>query len=296
MPRINGRIWDRIYGDFLAPSALGSYRALLESALRAGYEVIAVEAFWRLVVTGTVDPARNYLILRHDLDTDPQTGAQMWEIDQSLGVASSYYFRLSTLDYDLMAAIGKGGGEASYHFEELATVVKRHRKHDRGSVLRRVPEAQELFVRNIETLRRRTGLPMPVVSSHGDFVNRSTRLPNWTILLDRQIRRTAGIELEVYDEAFVSHVSKGFSDTHYPRRWTPDDLDAAIAVPVPVLYLLVHPRNWQARPLENALDDLRRIREGARIQTRDGIRFCCGHVGHGGAFPGCFGWSRCGYA
>ncbi len=224
MPRIKGRIWNRIYGDFLVPSSLDSYRSLLESALRAGYETITIEGFWQLVVNGSVDPMRRYLILRHDLDTDPRTGAQMWEIDRSLGVASSYYFRLSTMDYHLMAHIDEGGGEASYHFEELADVAKRYRIRDRESVLRRIPEAQELFIDNLETLRRRTGLSMRVVSSHGDFVNRSVGLPNWAILLDRRIRQMADIDLEVYDEAFLSRVSMGFSDTQYPRHWTPNDV------------------------------------------------------------------------
>lgn len=78
------RIWDRVYGDFLMPSGLGSYRRVLESALRAGYEPIPVERFWQLIVAGTVDQARRYLILRHDIDTDPRTGAQMWEIERTM--------------------------------------------------------------------------------------------------------------------------------------------------------------------------------------------------------------------
>ena len=63
----------------------------------------------------------------------------------------------------------------------------------------------------------------------------------------------------------------GFSDTQYPRHWTPNDVAGAIDVPVPVLYLLVHPRNWQARPMENALDESRRIGEGVRFQFRFGV-------------------------
>jgi hypothetical protein len=260
------RLWNRLYGDFLAGSGLDDYRALLEDALRAGYESLTIERFWQRAQNSSIVGDRPLLVVRHDIDTDPLTAGQMWEIDKSLGVSSSYYFRLSTLDLDLMARIVQDGGEASYHFEELATVAKDHRVRDRESVIQRIPEAQDRFITNIESLRARTGLPMRVVSSHGDFVNRYLRVPNWAILLEHRVRHLAGVDLEVYDEAFLRKVSKGFSDTQYPRHWSPNDLTTAIRQPVPVLYVLVHPRNWQARPLANAVDDIRRVAEGASFR------------------------------
>jgi peptidoglycan/xylan/chitin deacetylase (PgdA/CDA1 family) len=265
-------IRDRIYGDFLMPSGLGSYRRVLESVQRAGYETTSVERFWRLLGTETVDPARRYLILRHDIDTDPQTAAQMWEIERDLGIAGSYYFRLSTLDLDLMGAIARGGGEVGYHYEELATVAKAYRLRDRESLLRHVPEAQDRFRRNLEKLREKTGLSMRVVASHGDFANRLVGLANWAILVDQRIRREADIDLEVYDDAFMRHVSSRHADTEHPRRWAPGELTASLDARLPIVYVLVHPRNWQARPIENARDDLRRLGEGLEFRLRPSRR------------------------
>lgn len=260
-------IWNRIYDDFLMPSGLASYRRLLESALRAGFDTVSIERFWQLIVAGNVDPARRYLILRHDIDTDSRTAAEMWEIERSLGIAGSYYFRLSTLDLGLMKRIASGGGEVSYHYEELAAVAKEHRLHDRESVLRRMPEIQDRFRRNLETLREATGLSMRVVASHGDFVNRRVRLPNYVLLIDPRMRRLADIDLEVYDDAFLRNVSHKHSDTGHPWHESASDIGSMLDARVPVLYVLVHPRNWQARRPENAIDDLRRLKEGVMFRV-----------------------------
>ena len=222
------RTWNRVYGDFLMPSGLGSFRRFLESIMQAGYDTVSVEAFWRLAESGAIDPARRYLILRHDIDTDPRTGAEMWRIEQSLGLAGSYYFRLSTLDVDLMHSIARGGGDVGYHYEELATLAKERHLRDRAGVLRAIPDAQDRFRRNLEMLRTLTGLPMRVVSSHGDFVNRHVGVPNWAILIDRRARDDAGIDLEVYDEAFLRHVSSRHTDTEHPRHWAHGDLVASL--------------------------------------------------------------------
>jgi len=85
-----GQLRDRVYSDFLMRSRLGLYRELLETALGAGYEVVSIEALWRRIVGPGLDPARRYLALRHDIDTDSRTAAAMWAIDRELGVKSSY--------------------------------------------------------------------------------------------------------------------------------------------------------------------------------------------------------------
>lgn len=171
-----------------------------------------------------------------------------------------------------MSAIAGDGGEVGYHYEELATVAKEYRLRDRESVLRRLPEAQDLFCRNVEKLRGMTGLPIRVVASHGDFVNRQVGLPNWAILVDQRIRRRADIELEVYDDAFMRQVSSRHTDTDYPRHWAPGDLTESLDARKPIVYVLVHPRNWQARPVQNARDDMRRFKEGAEFRLPSSFR------------------------
>ena len=265
------RIWERVYGDFLMPSRLGAYRALLETALGAGYTIVSIERFWALIGAGAVDPARRYLVLRNDIDTGPQTAGAMWRIEHSLGIAGSYFFRLSTLDLALMNDIAAAGGEASYHYEELASVAKRRHLRSRSDVLEHLTETQDLFRTNVDRLRAQSGQPIQVVASHGDFVNRKLGLTNWPILADPAFRAEVGIELETYDDAFMSHVTSRHADLTSPPYWTPADPAEAIARNEHVIYLLVHPRSWHVERALNARDDVVRIREGLLYALPPGV-------------------------
>jgi hypothetical protein len=169
-----------------------------------------------------------YLLLRHDVDTDPGTAAAMWEIEGRLGIASSYFFRLSTLDPGLMQGIEAAGGEASYHFEELAAIAKRRRVRSRAAALALIPEARVAFERNLRRLRATTGLPMRVVASHGDFANEVLDLPNRVILEDPDFRLAVEVELETYDAAFLGHLPSRHTDLPHPRYWGPSDPAAAV--------------------------------------------------------------------
>jgi hypothetical protein len=253
------------------PSRLGIYEQLLKTVIAAGYTPSSIERFWQLIVDGAVEPDGRYLLLRHDIDTDPITAAAMWQIDSRLGVRTSYFFRLSTLDIRLMQAIGEGGGEAGYHFEELATVAKRRRVRNPADVAALLPEAQDLFRRNLERLRSRSGLPIRVVASHGDFVNRRLGVQNLAILADPAFRLETGVELETNDDAFMAHVSSRHSDTERPRDWIPDDPLSpirrgdpleAVRNGNPVVYVVVHPRQWRVNRAFNARDDIMRLVEG----------------------------------
>jgi hypothetical protein len=256
---------NRLYSDFLLRSRLGDYRRLLETALRAGYRISSVGAAWQSIEGGGLDPGRRHLVLRHDIDTDPRTAAAMWDIDRALGVESSYFFRLSTLAPTHMADIAGGGSEVSYHYEELSAVAKRRGLRSPSDALAHLPEARDEFARNLSKLRAMTGLPMRVVASHGDFVNRRLGIANWVILDDPEFRRSVGIELETYDEPFLRHLPIRHSDDSYPRFWDYNDPAEAIGAGEPVIYVLVHPRHWRADPLGNARDDIRRVVEGLRF-------------------------------
>ena len=128
-----------------------------------------------------------------------------------------------------------------------------------------------------------TGLPMRVVASHGDFVNRRLGVQNLAILADPEFRHKAGVELETNDEAFMTHVSSRHSDTHHPRFWIPDDAlspirrgdpTAAMKAGNGVVYLLIHPRHWRVNRSFNARDDVMRLWEGItyRLPARPAIR------------------------
>ncbi len=259
-----GKVWNRVYGDFLMPSRLHIYSDLLKTARLNGYIVCPVLEYWRLVGSGNVDPKSNYLILRHDVDTDLATAKEMWKIERSLDVSSSYYFRLSTLDYEFMREIEAAGGEASYHYEEIASVAKQQNLGTRDEVLQSMPQIKKLFSQNLADVRRRSGLPMKSVASHGDFINRRLKMKNSCILTDRALREEMGIELEVYDDTFFEYIENRYSDGVYPHQWKPSDPMDGLRRKASTVYVLIHPRNWRSNIKENLHDDVLRVAEGVR--------------------------------
>ena len=255
-------VWNRIRADFLMASRLGEYAGFLESVLAAGYRVVGIEQFWRLASGPSGLGDIMYLVLRHDIDTDPRTAGEMWRIERDLGIRSSHFFRLSTSDASLMCAIAQEGNEVGYHYEELATIAKHRHLRTRDEALGALPEARDQFRANLARLREVTGLPLRVAASHGDFTNRRLGVPNWMILADRQYRLEVGIDLEAYDDDLLGRMSRRSADSAPPRCWVPESPLEAVGRSEPVVYALVHPRHWRASPLTNGRDDLRRLWEG----------------------------------
>lgn len=248
------------------PPRFDQYERLIAAALERGYTVHSVRSLWDLVERGRLDSSARYLVLRHDVDTDPGTAEAMWRIEQGAGVPASYYFRLCTLDVPLMQRIERSGSEASYHYEELAAYAKEARLKEPVQVRQALPAIQAGFRHNLLWLREKTGLRLDIVAAHGDFVNRVLGIPNWELLRSQALRRELGIRLEVYDRAMASLVTSRHADAPYPSLWQPSDPLDAIKRGEPVIYVLTHPRHWRANPWQNIGHDARRLWEGVRYR------------------------------
>lgn len=159
------RVWKRIYSDFLMPSRLKEYEAILQEALHRQYNICSIEQFWNNYQAGKCSNHSKYLILRHDIDTDVSTAKEMFGIERSLGVNASYYFRLTTLDIHFMNVIHNYGSEASYHYEEIAAYAKTNHMTNPQEIYSNLREIQDLFEKNLGKLRNITGLPMNIVAS-----------------------------------------------------------------------------------------------------------------------------------
>lgn len=254
-----------MYVDILAPGHQEAYSRLLDDIREAGYQVHSVVTFWEQVKQGTLNSQTRYLVLRHDVDSDAKAARVMWELEQRHGIQSSYYFRLSTIDISLMKAISQAGGEASYHYEEVATVAKKHRLKTREQVYSAMNSMKELFSRNLADLRTRTGLPIITVASHGDFANRKTGVFNWELLLDEMFRKENNVELEAYDKAFLSHVGSRHTDSRLPPYWTTEHPVKALERGEHVTLILIHPNNWYVHKGRTFLADAKRVCEGVRF-------------------------------
>lgn len=253
--------YNRFYEDFMMPSRLSEFKSLLKLAISYDYEIVSIGYCWELMRSGKLCSDCRYLIIRHDIDTDIRTAKAMWAIEQDMGIKTSYFFRLSTIDVEFMQNINSSGAEASYHYEELSTAIKAFGLSTRGQIDNAMSYIRKLFRSNLARLREQTGLPMQVVASHGDWANRRTNTYNWELLTDQQFRSDLSIELEAYDDIFRKHIPLKITDSTHPTYWKPISLNAALSQKVSMIHALFHPRHWCSSPLENFIDDIKRLHE-----------------------------------
>lgn len=249
-------ILHRLYSDYLMPSRLGQYDALLGQAQAAGYVQQSVRDF--LVAPEGRRPAT--LVHRHDIDSDLRTAAKMFALEVRHGVKASYYFRLSTLDYGFMREIEAYGSEASYHFEEVADFAKRHHIKDADVLRSRFPLIRAEFRQNLERIERKLARKLVTVASHGDFANRRLNVINHEILGDQAFRERCGIACETYDKALLEQFDLYISDRPHPVYYHPMAPQAALGR-YHCICLLTHPVQWETNWRENTRCNVRRLVE-----------------------------------
>ena len=264
MGSIVTRIVNRVYADYLMPSRLNEYERLVKTAIDNGYKHTSLIRFFDELNSADGIAGKKYFVRRHDVDTDIKTAEAMFRIEQRLGVTSSFYFRLSTLDITLMQEMRQSGFEASYHYEEIATAAKKMKLKSRAAVEAQLPMIRERFEHNFTQLTNRLQFRMRSVASHGDFVNRKLGIPNHSLLTD-EMRKRLNIELEAYDARLLSAFDVIMSDTDYPQFYKPKNpFDVLTERKDNVVYLLTHPRQWRANMWVNTKDNVQRFTEGLR--------------------------------
>ena len=248
------KIKQRIYADFLMPSRVNEYEEILALAREKGYDFHTLRSFSQLAA---VDPNRKYMVLRRDVDT--AANRIQWEMlkaEIKTGARCSSYFRKNTINKKLMVEIEKNGGEATYHYEEIATWCYKNRERRKEEILKHLKEFQSMFIKNVEKIRKECRVPVLTVSSHGEYVNRMLHIDN-KIIAEREILDHCGIIIDAYDDEYKSKCSIRIHD--HDRVNFVDDVKNAINNGEPVIEVLTHPRQWGASPLTNLLDDINRF-------------------------------------
>lgn len=234
----------------------GEYKSVLESFLQHEFKFVCVKDFG----TSEIEGHNKVLCLRHDIDSDTKIAWEMFQIEKELGIKSTYYFRLSTMETALMDEIMTYGCEVGYHYEEIASYAKEKGLKDPVEVRRNMPVIRKQFAKNVKMFERKMGGKLESVASHGDFVNRKLGIPNKELVTERLLQ-ALGVRWEAYD------VEEGLdfriADRIYPEFFGPVTPEEIVAIDKYKKGLvLVHPRQWDKAPIIRMKLDFNRLVEG----------------------------------
>jgi len=137
------------------------YRELIRTFVESGHRIVTVRQYLETNLTGKV------LVLRHDVDEQPQNALKMAEAEKELGVYATYYFRrVPKSDHpDVIRKIAAMGHEIGYHYEDLTL--------SEGDM----QEAIDSFSRNLEYFRQY--YPVKTVCMHGSSSSKFDNREIW---------------------------------------------------------------------------------------------------------------------
>lgn len=252
-----------IYDNYLRPCRLSYFDKLMDHFKAANYEAYTLKE-WnerKLVDDGADTPKKKILVLRHDIDTDPRTAWMMAQIEKKYGFNGTYYFRLSTANSHYMQLIAEMGHEVSYHYEEIASYSKKHKLRNRQQVEMHIESIRKMFSDNLKVFRDKYKLECRTIASHGEWINAKYLNMTNLELLNDELRKELGIDVEAYDDDFMKpFLSSRIADLGNPL-WNPYPVEDAIANNEHYIYLLLHPRQWYTRRWCNFVSDITRLFE-----------------------------------
>lgn len=136
------------------------YKELLETLLSNGYSFQTFEDFVN-------KPKDKVVVLRHDVDRLPKNALELAEIEHSLGLKASYYYRIVKESNvpDLIRSVKKLGHEIGYHYEDL-TLAKGDKQ-----------KAIILWKKNLDYFR--TYYPVTTACMHGSPMSKWDNRDIW---------------------------------------------------------------------------------------------------------------------
>lgn len=235
-----GRVRPRL-SRTLSRARWSEYERLLSTAVANGYALISLED-WLLEEGLAADRA---VILRHDVDQHPGSAVRMAEIEERLGVRSTWYFRWRTAHADVIARLREGGHAVGLHYETLSRAVLRCGL-DVPPPDDVIDECRRTLREELATFARLHG-PSRTACPHGD-----SRVPgvNNGVLLRGQDCGEYGIELDGNEGMHGRPLGYWMTDrTRAEGHWV-DGVEPGrlLAGGVPTILCLVHPNNWVSGP------------------------------------------------
>lgn len=250
-PSFRQRAAYKLQNLFLPPHSITEYDSIIQLAKRNDYRFYTLQGF----LNATIGADDAFIILRHDIDTDPGAALLFAGVEQQHQVPASYFFRRKTWDSKVMSILHRRGHEVGYHFEELSDYAKAHHIKESAVLMQHLPAIRRAFAQNLVNLRQTLDFELSTAAAHGDFSYQTLEVGNRYFLKDPEFRANMGIDYEAYDEPLVERYRNHVSDKPAPERYHPISPMELIMRGESFLFLS-HPRWWVPNPIGNIRSDI----------------------------------------
>jgi hypothetical protein len=226
---------------------LKKYQELCQALLDSGYLPITVHA--ALSETGSL-PGR-VVILRHDVDREPEKALRLGELEEDMGIRSTYYFRYpSTFDPGIIRNLKTMDHEIGYHYEVLA---KAHGDYS---------HAIRLFAQELSEFRKI--VDVTTICMHGSPLSPYDNRDLWKVYDFRKCGILGEAYLSVEGFNYYSDTGRTWGprnkvkdqNSAAPGELPPDSTDDMMVIINGKnhnrLYLTIHPERWSGYRIELA--------------------------------------------
>ena len=235
-----------LFIKYLKNNRIKEYEEIIKKAKEEEYEVISLRDY----IEENYDNNNKILVLRHDIDLFSSGTRMMFNIEKKHGVKSSFYFRNSTFEPDLMKDIEDYGSESSLHFEPIADFVKINNiksKEDLYNYNNWEEECLKILKEDLNNFREKLDIPCLTIASHGEYENMLVKTSNNYLTEDTLTYEYLNIKLEAYNKEMIDKLSCYISDIPievndgYKYGITPIE---AIDNGDEFIMFLTHPNHW----------------------------------------------------
>jgi hypothetical protein len=246
-------------------SRIKQYEDALIFALENNYKLVSLRQFL------THRSNQPHIILRHDVDQKDIGVKEIFDIEEKLGVSSSWYFRWSTVNPKLIRKIAETGSEVGLHYETLATICQRHGLSSTDQITPAIlDKAREEVKMEVIDFRERFRIPCLTIASHGHPLNTQIRISN-NELITPQLSKEISLIAEAYDPELLSSLDCYLSDASPTINygWAYNiSLENAIIEGHQDICFLSHPHHWYFTNKQKLKLTFKLLTKGMRKENR----------------------------
>lgn len=222
-------------------SRINDYQKILTLGIDRGYKFGGVYEFLNY------QGSSPYIILRHDVDLPKVGVTEILNIERQLGITSSWYFRWSTAQKQLIYEILASGSEVGLHYETLANICLENDIKTKDQVTADILlKARNRLKEEIREFRQKFSVDCLTIAAHGHPLNSKLKISNNKIV-DFQLAQEMSIACESYDNKILQRLDCYISDTtpilNYGWAYN-QSLEDAILAGYKNICFLSHPNHW----------------------------------------------------